>query len=67
MIEFYEKQVNYIIGHGIFCWGIQESILSLRGWEAICEDGKEWILESDIMEEGVISTKVGLIPHISTV
>ena len=45
---------------------MQERILSLRDWDAICEDGKERILESEVIEEGVILKKAELLPQSST-
>ena len=36
-------------------------ILFLRDWDAICEEGNEGVLESEIMEEGIISMNVVLL------
>ena len=52
--------------HGIYFTGYLGRMLRMavwRDWDAICEEGNEGVLESEVMEEEVMLWNVSLSPQ----
>ena len=57
--ECFPENIFYFTGY----LGRMVRMAVLSDWDSICEEGNEGVLESEVMEEEVMSSNVQLLPY----